>query len=204
MQSEYKCVLLTCPHCGAKKEVVNRVPGDSFSRTVWSDNKVFAPTQPKASFVQKCTACGSYYLLSQQKVEYSNGCSTESDELSYEELKEAWSFVQKHHNLTENERLSILIMQVWRFNDKYTRNGEVSIPNVEYKYIVGIIDQLLELDMVDDFLKAEMLRERGRFDEAIELFDKCFAENGFLKDIKSKFKEYSLRSDTRPFVIGST
>ena len=204
MQSEYKCLLLTCPYCGAKKAVVNRVFGDSFSRTVWSDNKVIAPTQPKASFVQKCTACGSYYLLSQQTVEYSNGCSTESDELSYEEMKEAWSFVQKHRNLTENERLAMLIMQVWRFNDKYTRNGEVSIPNVEYKYIVGIIDQLLELDMVDDFLKAEMLRERGRFDEAIELFDKCFAGNSFLKDIKSKFKEYSLRSDTRPFVIGST
>ena len=45
--------ILTCPHCGAKKEVLSLLSGNTFGQQVWSDNKTIAPMLPRVSFVQK-------------------------------------------------------------------------------------------------------------------------------------------------------
>ena len=193
--------ILTCPHCGTKKEVLSLISGNTFRQTLWSDNKTIAPMLPKVSFVQKCPHCGKYYLLSRQEPEYGNTYSFELGDLNYEETKEAWSMLKETEDLTENEKLNILIMQVWAFNDSYTRKNETSAPTNEQAYIKGIIELLLKLDNVDDLLKAEFLRETGRFEEALELLNNYLAGNDFLEELKSRFKEHALASDTRPFII---
>ncbi len=195
--------ILTCPHCGTKKEVLSLVSGNTFRQVVWSDNKSIAPMLPKVSFVQKCPHCGKYYLLSRQKPEHGNTYSFEKGELNYKEIKEAWTMLKDTEDLTENERLSILIMQVWAFNDEYTRDKEGAAPKEEQDYIKDIIDMLIKLDRVDDLLKAELLRETGRFSDALDLLDNYMAENDFLEGLKNKFKEYALDSETRPFIINA-
>ena len=62
---------------------------------------------------------------------------------------------------------------------------------------------LIKLDNVDDLLKAELLRETGRFSDALDLLDNYMAENDFLEGLKNKFKEYALDSETRPFIINA-
>lgn len=193
--------ILTCPYCGSKKEVMDLMSGDTFNQTIWSDNKTITPMLPRVSFVQKCPHCGKYYLLTRQIPENSNTYSYEQGELNYKEIKEAWSVLKDTEDLTEKEKLNILIMQVWAFNDEYTRHQKSDIPTKEHNYITDIINQLLELDMVDDLLKAELLRENGKFDEAIELLDNYSKENKFLEKIKNKFKEYAIHSEIRPFII---
>jgi len=193
--------ILTCPHCGTKKEVLSLISGNTFGQTLWSDNKTIAPMLPKVSFVQKCPHCGKYYLLSRQETEYGKTYSFELGELNYEETKEAWSMLKETEDLTENEKLNILIMQVWAFNDSYTRKNETTAPTEEQAYIKGIIELLLKMDNVDDLLKAEFLRETGRFEEALELLNNYLAGNDFLEELKSRFKEHALASDTRPFII---
>ena len=195
--------ILKCPYCGTKKEVLSLVSGNTFRQVVWSDNKSIAPMLPKVSFVQKCPHCGKYYLLSRQKPEHGNTYSFEKGELNYKEIKEAWSMLKDTEDLTENERLSILIMQVWAFNDEYTRDKEGVAPKEEQDYIKDIIDMLIKLDRVDDLLKAELLRETGRFSDALDLLDNYMAENDFLEGLKNKFKEYALASETRPFIINA-
>ena len=157
----------------------------------------------KVSFVQKCPHCGKYYLLSRQKPEHGNTYSFEKGELNYKEIKEAWTMLKDTEDLTENERLSILIMQVWAFNDEYTRDKEGAAPKEEQDYIKDIIDMLIKLDRVDDLLKAELLRETGHFSDALDLLNNYMAENDFLEGLKNKFKEYALDSETRPFIINA-
>ncbi len=195
--------ILTCPHCGTKKEVLSLVSGNTFRQVVWSDNKSIAPMLPKVSFVQKRPHCGKYYLLSRQKPEHGNTYSFEKGELNYKEIKEAWTMLNDTEDLTENERLSILIMQVWAFNDEYTRDKEGAAPKEEQDYIKDIIDMLIKLDRVDDLLKAELLRETGRFSDALDLLDNYMAENEILEGLKNKFKKYALDSETRPFIINA-
>ena len=189
--------ILTCPQCGTKKEVLRYVSLNTAIQTVWSDNKIIAPMRPAISFVQKCPCCGHYYLLSRQKPEQGNKVSFEQNELNYKEVKEAWNQLKDIPDLTENEKLSILIMQVWAFNDKYTRYQSKIAPRKEQTYIIGIIDLLLNMDMVDDLLKAELLREAGRFKESLEVLGGYSINNPYI----NKCKEYSSASNTRPFVI---
>ena len=193
--------ILTCPHCNTEKEVLSLISGNTFGEIVWSDNKTTNPMLPKVSIVQKCPHCSKYYLLTRQTPKQGNDYSFELGELNYKEIKEAWNMLKDTEDLTEKERLNILIMQVWAFNDEYTRHQKSDIPTKEHIYITGIINQLLEIDMVDELLKAELLRENGRFDEAMELLDNYSKENKFLEKIKNKFKEYAIRSETRPFII---
>jgi len=193
--------ILTCPHCGTKKEVLSLISGNTFGQTLWSDNKTITPMLPKVSFVQKCPHCGKYYLLSRQETEYGKTYSFELGELNYEETKEAWNMLKGTENLTENEKLEILIMQVWAFNDSYTRKNDSTAPTDEQAYIKGIIGLLIKLDNVDDLLKAELLREIGHFEKALELLNNYPAGNDFLEGLKSRFREHALASDSRPFII---
>lgn len=193
--------ILTCPHCGTKKEVLSLISGNTFGQTLWSDNKTIAPMLPKVSFVQKCPHCGKYYLLSRQETEYGKTYSFELGELNYEETKEAWNMLKGTEHLTENEKLEILFMQVWTFNDSYTRKNDTTAPTDEQDYFKGIIELLIKLDNVDDLLKAELLREIGHFEEALELLNNYSAENDFLEGLKNRFIEHALASDTRPFII---
>lgn len=217
--------ILSCPYCGAHKEVLSLLSGNTFGQEVWSDNKTIAPMLPRVSFVQKCSSCGGYFLMSRQIPRQGSNYSFEQGELSYLELKEAWESLKsssdrpKLHGwrkiknvcglhtrpLTDEEKLNMLIMQVWAFNDEYTRKAVKPVPHEEKQYISGIIDMLLDLDSVNDLLKAEFLREMGRFEESMSLInsyslDEDVDEKVFEKLIE-KFKEEILASNTRPFLI---
>lgn len=220
--------ILTCPHCGAHKEVLSLLSGNTFGQEVWSDNKTIAPMLPRVSFVQKCPSCGGYFLMSRQYPKNGNDSSFDTGDLSYLELKEAWhslndaschpelygwskikkacglSSSKNTHPLTNDEKLSVLIMLVWAFNDEYTRTEVKPAPFEEQEYICSIIDQLLELDQVDDLLKAEFLRESGRFQESMSLLNKYSTEDQFLQKLIKRLKEENLASNTRPFLISGS
>ena len=193
--------ILTCPHCGAKKEVLSLLSGNTFGQQVWSDNKSIAPMLPKVSFVQKCPSCNGYYLMSRQKPKTGSNYSFEQGELSYFELKEAWRSLQESVSLTDDEKLSILIMQVWAFNDEYSRTEVKPIPSEEQSYIISIIDTLLAQNEMDDLIKAEFLRESGRFEESVALLNNYITDDEFLKKIIGKLRDEILASSTRPFLI---
>lgn len=221
--------ILTCPYCGAHKEVLSLLSGNTFGQEIWSDNKTIAPMLPRVSFVQKCPSCGGFYLMSRQNPKDGGGTSFDTGNLSYIELKDAWrslnygfSTPEPHgwsklkkalslsrsigtRPLTDEEKLNMLIMQVWAFNDEYTRKAVKPVPPEEKQYISGVIDMLLDLDSVNDLLKAEFLREMGRFEESMSLInsyslDEDVDEKVFEKLIE-KFKEEILSSNTRPFLI---
>lgn len=194
--------ILTCPYCGAKKEVLNLLSGNNLGQVVWSDNKTIAPMLPRVSFVQKCPQCGGYYMMSRQKNdEFSGNPSSEKGELSYQELKEAWAKLKSLPDLTQNEKTAVLMMQVWAYNDKYTRGKDIPIPDEEKTYFKIIVDDLLLLDDVDELLKRELLRETGRFEEATAPLNTFDSNNGILVEAKKKFLKCISTLDTKPFIV---
>lgn len=191
--------ILSCPQCGTMKEILRYVSPNTEGQTIWSDNKIIVPMRPVVSFVQKCPRCGHYYLLTRQKPEHGNNASFEQGELNYREMKEAWFQLKDMPGMTENEKLSVLIMQVWAFNDEYTRCQCRTVPIEEQTYIKEIIDLLLNMDMVDDLLRAELLREAGRFKESLDVLEGYPVNNLFIY----KCMYYSQAFDTHPFIICS-
>lgn len=193
--------ILTCPHCGAKKEVLSLLSGNTFGQQVWSDNKSIAPMLPKVSFVQKCPSCGGFYLMSRQTPEYGDDYSFELGELSYFETKEAWNSLKETLDLSEGERLTILFMLVWAYNDEFTRESAKPIIQEEQDFFHGIIDLLLESQQLDILLNAELLREAGRFEESRNLLNGYTPDDEFRKKLTEKLIERIQALDTQPFLI---
>ena len=193
--------ILTCPHCGSKKEVLSLLSGNTFGQQVWSDNKTIAPMLPRVSFVQKCPSCGGFYLMSRQKPEYGDDYSFELGELSYFETKEAWGSLNGTPDLSEDERLTILFMLVWAYNDEFTRENAKPIIQEEQDFFHGIIDLLLGSQQLDVLLNAELLREAGRFEESRNLINGYTPDDEFRKKLTAKLIDRIQASDTRPFLI---
>lgn len=118
--------ILTCPHCGKKKQVLSLASGNTAWMRYWSDNKKYYPYLPQPSFIQKCPYCGGYFLLSRQKnEEYAkDGFCLNEGRLTYTELKEAYRNLSNESETTKEERLEVLFYLLWGFNDKFWRNDE--------------------------------------------------------------------------------
>ena len=104
-------------------------------------------------------------------------------------------------DLTEDEKIMALFMQVWAFNDEYTRETKKEIPAEEHDYIVSVVDQIVAIDSVDNLLKAELLRETGRFEKAIELLDAYEAANDYRENLRKRYKKATEARNTLPFVV---
>lgn len=57
--------MLKCPYCGATKEVVNLLTGNTFGGKNWSDTKDEFPMLPTLSPIQWCPESDQYYFLHQ-------------------------------------------------------------------------------------------------------------------------------------------
>jgi hypothetical protein len=93
-------------------------------------------------------------------------------------------------------------MQVWAFNDEYSRTEVKPIPSEEQSYIISIIDTLLAQNEMDDLIKAEFLRESGRFEESVALLNNYITDDEFLKKI-SKYTILNNYIKERQEKIGS-
>ena len=58
--------ILTCPHCGTKKEVISLLSGNTVGGVVWSDQYVEYPFYKVASDIQKCPHCHKYYVIDKE------------------------------------------------------------------------------------------------------------------------------------------
>lgn len=193
--------ILTCPHCGAKKEVLSLLSGNTFGQQVWSDNKSIAPMLPKVSFVQKCPSCGGFYMMSRQNAEYSEGYSFEQGKLSYLDTKQAWNSLKETPDLSEGERLTLLFMLIWAYNDEFTREKAKPIIQKEQDFFHYIIDLIIEFEQLDVLLKAELLREAGRFEDSMNLLNGYSPDDEFHEKFFERLIERCQESEMRPFLV---
>ncbi len=192
-----KARILTCPHCGGKKEIMNLLSGNTIGARLWSDNKQVAPMLPSPSAVQKCPHCKHFYLLSRQTdAEYGEDYSNELGTLTYKEIKKALK-ESADWNMNQEEKLSVRLLLLWTYNDKYTRGiptEEQNIPKKEEAYINENIDTLLTL-VTDHVFKAELFRERGKFEECIQELKLVDTKEKFIESIVSKMSKKAKAKD---------
>lgn len=195
--------ILTCPHCGGKKEVFTLLSGNTFDLILWSDNKRETSMLPSVSFVQQCLHCGGYYMMSRQKdKKYGKECSFELGNLNYRQHVEAWSQLSQLPDLTDDERQSCLLHQVWAYNDMFTRHDGCEKPGEEdVAHINMVVDELVKYNDLQCVFKAELLREVGRYDEAVQMLDNETDSDEFLQSIIAKIRERIAARDSRPFVL---
>ena len=162
--------LLRCPHCGAQKEVLSLMSGNTFHATLWSDTKYIAPMLPRVSPVQRCPECGKYFIYDQSVIAgQSDGYSSNQGNLPLEYLKEALAQLQPSGIDEQNLRFFIL----WGFNDRYGQTPQPEIPLEEWNYHMDNVQHLLAMMDTNPLMSSELYREIGEFDKCIQILTTC-------------------------------
>ena len=184
-------LLLKCPFCGVEKEVLSLMSGNTCQGRQWSDMKRDYPMLPQVSPIQKCPSCGIYYYVKDVEKRRGNDYSSEEGNLTFQQLREASVQFGKKLSMSDRFTLNILLLQT--YNDLYNREGMkiTEAPAEEKAYIETDLDELLGCENVDDVVKAEFYRERGLFEDAIALLDRCYPQDGFLIKIVERMKQYA-------------
>ena len=196
--------ILTCPHCGKKKEIMSLVSGNTCGAVYWSDNKRIAPMLPEISYVQKCPHCGKYYIKARQKVEYAKeGWSFENGILTFPEMKDAYKQLCEEGLQNEKEEEVLRMMLHHAFNDYYYRSNEdkkdINDEDRSLFHENGL--WLIENLITDNLLKAEFYREIGEMENAQIFLNSVIAENDFQKKIVSVIQEKIDKNDSSVFRI---
>ena len=156
---------------------------------------------PRISPIQKCPSCGKYYFANNVETREGEGFCMEKGNLTYRQLKNA--AVQFGETLSKSDRDTLNMLLLWGYNDLYNREGvelEKASAN-EKAYIGRVLDELLDREDIDDVMRAEFLRERGCFDDALALLDKCHPKKEFLLGIVERMKEYAKDNNIIAFEI---
>lgn len=195
--------IVECPFCGAEKELLRLMSGNTCGARLWSDNKREAPMLPQVSFVQKCPNCSKYYMMSRQKDRYAaGGCSSELGTLTYPEMKEA--FIQLSNEGFENidEEREVRVLLLRSYNDCFYRNETDSQPSedeveLNQKNLLWLIENWAG----DNIMKAELYREAGFMDKAIEILANAKVDNDFVLKIKNEIERLAKANDPSVFEI---
>jgi hypothetical protein len=195
--------ILTCPFCGAKKEIMTLASGNTFGAEFWSDNKQIAPMLPEISLVQKCPKCGKYYIRTRQNVVYSEkGWCFEKGTLSFGEMKEAFHQLQEQGFEDEKEEINIRMMLHHAYNDYYYRNDDTHIVNEEDRKLFHENGLWLIKNLItDNVMKAEFYREIGEMEAAKSILDSIHVEDDFLKNISDEIIRRISNNDDKVFRI---
>lgn len=163
--------ILKCPHCDGLRRVNALWSGNTLGIIQWSDFKVYYPMLPMISSVLRCPICNKYHLYHESQIV--GKCKTEGNSswghLSYKSLKEAFKQLKP---IGEDE-ITLRFMLLWGFNDLYGNPANVENLSKEYleeqEYFTQNAKAIISLCPNNDFLRAELHRELGEFDECINI-----------------------------------
>ena len=188
--------LLRCPHCGAKKEVLQLMSGNTYGSTLWSDTKYIAPMLPQVSYIQRCPSCGKYFFHTQEvKAGKSNSYGGDTGNLPLEYLKEALTQLQP----TGDDESALRFYILWAFNDRYGDMEQSDIPSEEWEYHLDNVHHLLQMD-INAMVRAELHREIGDFEQAIQILQSLEVEDN-MKDFHNQLLQQAQLHNRKVFAL---
>jgi len=183
--------IIECPKCKGLARVFTLISGNTLGARRWTDGKMIAPMLPMPPAITKCRHCGHYFWVSDAK---------EVGELPLwrdksEKIPSQWESSKHIKELSESEYLEAIRIKVaknreqelylricawWAGNDPFRFKSQgvaghpESVPSRSSEARMNL-EKLLELLDVTDpeqrLMKAEVLRELGRFDDTICLLE---------------------------------
>jgi hypothetical protein len=188
--------LLRCPHCGAKKEILQLMSGNTFGSTLWSDTKHIAPMLPRVSHIQRCPTCGKYFFRTQDVMagrsdRYGGG----TGDLPLEYLKQALAQLQP----TGDDESALRFYILWAFNDRYGDMEQSDIPSEEWEYHMDNVHHLLQMD-INAMVRAELHREIGDFEQAIQILQPLEVEDN-MKDFHRQLLQQAQLQNRKVFAL---
>ncbi len=206
-------IIIKCPHCGqhAKRETL--LSSNTFGASLWSDCKQIAPMHPEFPKIVLCSQCNQFYWVEDAKEVDSIWYKYRTEFVEKEKKWAAISFIdfptyQEYQKSLDSdairnrtEEIYVRVQLWWLFNDHFRGNNSLInlFPNRYSNFNKVNIEKLFHLldkkSTTELLMKAEILRNQGRFDDSRILLesitDKDFfwIRDKYLKAIEMKNPE---------------
>ena len=198
--------LLICPFCKGEKPVIQLMSGNTCGATQRSDLKTDYPMLRQPSPVQRCPHCGKYYFSYSVESKDASFQSFDQGDLSYQEITEALKqFEQQPMELQDEINLRLLFIQT--YNTTYQLEGKessISPTHEEQSLFREQIRQLLEIWETEPLVRAEFLREAGRFDECLAVLDSMKVDEPFKLNIAHQIRKFAEQQSSVVFIVYGT
>lgn len=192
---------LACPHCGDTKQILDVICLVPFYEEFWSDLYRIAPSMPEIFPVQKCNHCGKYYFIKEEQHLVAD-MHADVDVLNYQELKEAVKELSgSEQSAWETYMLNRSLIQA--YNSEFMRGNSDKTPSEEDRQqFLTAVEKVVNLpdDQCLRGFKGELLRETGRFDEAVEVL-RNLPDDDAPEYYVRPILERALNRDSRPLLI---
>jgi len=176
-------VIRRCSACTKLIEQFTLTSGNTIGARFWTDGKRDAPMLPEEPWLVKCQHCGALvWIDEQQEVGIVDGRLLRQDS-----FKDALPYVAPSPDdyfafllkgVSDSEMEQYVRLRAWWAGNDARRDGEAVTPLSDYE--IANLDAyaalLDESDENDRIIKAEIMRELGKYDDAIALLSTSFRE----------------------------
>ena len=155
---------------------------------------------PKIFPVQKCKCCGKYYFIEEEQYHVVD-IDAFVDTLNYQELKEAMEELSCSEQ-SEWEMFMLNRSLIYAYNNEFIRNHNNTPSNEDRQLFMTAIDNLLGFpeNYYYPAFRGELLRESGRFDEAVEVLSKLSDVDNIQYYVKP-ILEHAINHDPLPLLL---
>lgn len=182
--------VLECPHCKTPVVIFTLASGNTSDARIWTDGKIIAPMLPSLPAVTRCKKCALFFWIHEAR---------KIGEIPLwgayrENIPASWKDAGRVGELSELEYLDALAsgaaknrdqelylrMEAWRAGNDPQRFCEKEEPfirsDVSNKNLLQLGTMLDEKKVNERIIKAEVMRQMGRFEESIRLLEFDFSE----------------------------
>jgi len=182
--------IIACPKCKGLARYMTLASGNTLDARVWTDGKMIASMLPLPPTVVKCHNCAElYWRADAERVGTVDRCRAVGEQVNpawadapkVEEPTEAEYYQALEKGLAKNAKQErVLRILAWRrkndaFRDKPLKGAQgISDGPEEWRRNLEALARLLtEEDVNDCLMKAEVLRELGKFESAKQVLSRA-------------------------------
>lgn len=171
-------IIKKCSECSGLIIKDSLLSGNTFGAIFWTDGKMEAPMLPDYPSLVKCPHCRSPVWLDRLEsldeinhFESMNASAEDPLELDQEDYA---AYFSSNNLLKPDVEKNLRFRAWWRGNDDRRRGRLSNFTEIETNNLKALAEILDESDDSERLMKAEIMRELGDFDQALELLDQTF------------------------------
>ena len=168
-------VYVACPHCGRVWGYQTLMSGNTLGARYWTDGKRDAPMLPQNPPLVRCTTCSKFFWPEREKEIATKNpivVSTEHEDVELivePEEDDYYEALEEGLFADAEEELWLRTLAWQKSNDDYRDERDAPEPISRHENWRRNLEQVLVLagSAEQSILRAEVLRELGRFQEAL-------------------------------------
>lgn len=175
-------IIRECPHCKGHFKESTIASGNTFGARYWTDGKMEADMLPEEDWLVSCPNC-LFPVWVDTAIEVGRverpyretaGDYKNADQIEYGRTPSAEGYLMVlRDNSMPTEEQKYIRLRLWRLWNDARRKSRKPQPLKNYEIVnLEALFKLLDGEDIDELVtKAEIKRELGRFNEAIQLLD---------------------------------